>query len=289
MSRLPRVLITGSRGFIGSSLTENLRAAGYEVWEITRSHPHEEYAVSADLLDPQQTYNAFRKIPCCPVVLHAAALAHGQNPPAGESCFSANTKITRNILAALDQQHTAHFIFLSSVAVYGEDRRHKAVSVHDDTFPATEYGKSKLQSENDLLQSSIESLDILRLAPVFDSEHLSDVRKRVFLPGSSFIKMKMYPPPQYSLCHIKTILETVSNLLVNLHDKKKVRNLSDRKAYSQNEIRAWFSGREIPFPVLLASPCYVVMRLAGVRGYALRCLYWKLCKSNIYLNNMKEL
>ena len=244
-----RVLITGINGFIGKALNRKISSVGYDVWGIDVLPSEQNNILAVDLLNLKEVVIAANKIPPCSVLIHAAALAHNQKPPEGETVITINVRITKNILEAFGDK-IQHMVFLSSVAVYGEDRRYRPVSVGDELRPSTEYGISKIMTENLVLKSNINSCDILRFAPVFDENHMTDIRKRVFLPGFSSIKISIKPSPKYSLISVKTVVKNVLKILSKDTKGKNIYNISDSKPYNQNDLTKWFIGREISIPVL---------------------------------------
>ena len=281
-----RVLITGINGFIGNSLSEMIRNSGYDVWGIDISSGHDNQIIGVNLLDRNKVAEVSQKIPQCSVLIHTAALAHGQKPPKGETVLSTNLKITENVLEILGKGIT-EIIFFSSVAVYGEDNRNNPVFVTDTLRPSTDYGRSKIICENHVRQSGINKYIILRLAPVYDQKHMVDIRKRVFLPGCSSVKMLIQPPPQYSLTNIDTVVQTVLKILKKRDNYGGIYNISDLRLYNQQELAKWFPGIEITFPVILTKPFYwLTYFLPKKYGYRIRCLYWKLFHSNIYEVNI---
>ena len=279
---MQRVLITGINGFIGQALSQAIRANGYEVWGIGVTPDLDRHVIGANLLNLQEVLKVANKLPPCSVLIHAAALAHNQKPPSGETVITINVRIMENVLKAFSEK-IQHMVFLSSVAVYGEDRRHGPVSVNDELRPSTEYGISKIMSENLILKSNISNCDILRIAPVFDENHMVDIRKRVFLPGFSLIKIIIKPSPEYSLTRVQTVVKNVLNILSKDTNRKSIYNISDSKPYNQNDLTKWFIGRGISFPVILFKPFYWLTYLLPKKyGYKIRCYYWKLFRSNIY-------
>ena len=286
MSNKYRVLITGINGFIGQALSKAIRADGYDVWGIDIASDHDRQVIGVNLLDRDEVSEVYNKIPQCSVLIHTAALAHGQKPPKGETVITTNLKITDNVLEFFGKR-TAHIIFLSSVAVYGEENRNKPVVISDTLRPSTDYGKSKLICEEHVLGSDIKNCTILRLAPVYDQKHMLDIRKRVFLPGLPSIKMIIKPSPQYSLTSIDTLVKSVTSILSLKPDKQNIYNISDSETYNQRELTTWFSGKEITFPVILTKPFYWLTYLLPKKyGYKIRCFYWKLFRSNIYEVNI---
>ena len=280
-----RVLITGCHGFIGRACSGALREAGYDVWGLDCIPPEGPQTVQADLQKLEEVRKGIAAVPPFSVLIHTAAIAHGQRLPQGESCFGLNTRMTENLLSALGQRDP-RLIFLSSVAVYGEDRRGDPISVGDVPRPATEYGKGKLRCEENVQGSHLTHCEILRLAPVYDPKHMKDVMKRVFLPGLPFVKMRWKPVPQYSLCHVNTVSAAVLSLLRQDPCGSRVFNVADPAPYSQTELGSWFSGNAFPFWSGFMRPLYwSSFLLPARRGYALRCLYWKLFQSNTYLSD----
>ena len=278
-----RVLITGHLGFVGSVVARNLRAAGYDVWGIDRRTDNNDQSLVANLLDSQQTSEAISKIHDVHVLIHMAALAHGEKPPPNYSIFDFNVSITKNIIDSIGET-MPHMIFLSSVAVYGEDDRPLPVSVDATPRPATEYGHSKLVCENLVLNSHLTKCDILRMAPVYDNKHLQDVSKRVYLPGLRRIKMRISPQPYYSLCHVNRIGDVIQECILRSGSDGRILHVADTDPYIQHELVKWFKGITIPFPVIFARPLYLLGRMIpGAKGYAIRCLFSKLFLSNVYV------
>ena len=93
----------------------------------------------------------------------------------------------------------------------------------------------------------------------------------------------MIPSPKYSFTHIDTVKKVIIRFIKNPQNGKSIYNISDKNLYYQNKLLDWFFGYTIPLPVVLISPIYFIFSLIpGNKGYALRCLYWKFFKSNIY-------
>ncbi len=286
MAKRSRILITGSEGFIGTSLKHAL-AEEYDVWGLDCIDSGSSQVIKADLRDLAETCQAIRACSPFSVLIHTAAFAHGQPANLKDSCFRINTEMTKNVLSAVAELDI-RFVFLSSVAVYGEDRRFMPVSTNDDLRPSTDYGNSKLHCERLILQSGIKHCDILRLTPVYDESHLNDIRKRVYLPGPFKAKWRFWPAPYYSLCHVRTVGECIIRTLRQPSCGHMIQNVADPKPYSQNELLSWFPGRSIPLPTFIVGPLYYVMSLLPRRTcYSYRCMYWKLYHSNTYMTDIQ--
>ena len=72
-----------------------------------------------------------------------------------------------------------HWIFLSSISVYGDLHSESAIQLERFPKPSDSYGVGKLHDES-LFVSECDHLDILRLMPVYDSQNLQDIRKESF-------------------------------------------------------------------------------------------------------------
>jgi UDP-glucose 4-epimerase len=277
-----RVLVTGSEGFIGKVICQNLEEAGHEVWGLDRTCSTAPNRRQADLLDGGQVDRAIASIPPCDAVIHAAAVAHEEKLPGGQTRVDVNTATTNKLLHAL-KGGDPHFIFLSSVAVYGEAGRSGTVFADASLHPSSDYGRSKQLCEQSILATAFSRCDILRCTPVFDESHLKDLRKRVCLPGLKKLKMRFSPAPRYSLCHVKTLAKTILEILEHPIAGRRVRNVADARPYGQHELLEWFPGRAWPLPILLFEPFYALaFLLPPGLGYKIRCLYCKLFRSNVY-------
>lgn len=142
-----RALVTGATGLLGQALVRSLCADGVAVRVLLR---HSQAAaeglgldvVMGDLRSPETLAPAVEGVDC---VFHCAGLMH---PPAGQEheLAAVNTAGT----AALAQQASAagvtRFVFVSSVAVYGEG---PLIDIDEDhaTEPEGAYGRSKLEAE----------------------------------------------------------------------------------------------------------------------------------------------
>lgn len=281
MDESKRILLTGITGFVGQALCDALRKAGCEVWGISRRKTGDKNIVQGDLMSPESTVQALGAIPRCETVIHAAALAHaGKNQSDGNYLFI-NKTMTENLTENI-RAHDPHFIFLSSVSVYGEDKKRVPVKVDAPLKPANDYGKSKLICEK-IVQSKLTRHHILRLAPVYDEHNKTDIKKRVYLPGQEMFKLLLIPAPRYSFCHIDTVCRTIMDLLGKKEQPPAILNVADPVVYDQNTLSKQFRGISIPCPVgWMMLLYYLLAFLPEYQRHKTRSLFWKLFKDNIY-------
>lgn len=129
---MTKVLVTGADGFIGSHLTEQLVAAGYDVRATALYNSFNQYgwldSVSPDILgnvdlvstDIRDPFAMRQLVQGCDVVLHLAALiAIPYSYVAPQSYVETNVTGTLNLLEAAKAEGVAHFVHTSTSEVYG--------------------------------------------------------------------------------------------------------------------------------------------------------------------------
>jgi nucleoside-diphosphate-sugar epimerase len=172
MANQPRtVLVTGGTGFVGSHLVERLLSLGYTVRCLLRypdkrrwlTHLPIEVA-PGDITIPETLPQAMQGVDA---VVHAAALLKAKS---SEEFHRFNVQGTRNLLEACAKAPTPprRFVYLSSVAAAGPAPPDRSITASDSPHPITNYGKSKLQSEQEVagFKDAVETV-IIRPSAVF--------------------------------------------------------------------------------------------------------------------------
>jgi dTDP-L-rhamnose 4-epimerase len=116
-----RILVTGSAGFIGSHVTEVLRAAGHEVTELDCLLPAAHGGagpVSGDVRDPDTVRSALRGVDA--VCHQAAMVGMGVDMADAPSFVSCNDLGTAVLLAQMAAAGVTRLVLASSMVVYGE-------------------------------------------------------------------------------------------------------------------------------------------------------------------------
>lgn len=83
-------------------------------------------------------------------VLHLGALVHQPNIAKAEEYMQANVENTIALAERSKEQGVRHFIFMSSVKVYGEESKGSCFTEDSRCMPVDVYGKSKLEAEKAL-------------------------------------------------------------------------------------------------------------------------------------------
>lgn len=141
-----RVLVTGSEGFTGRYLVDELERAGYEVIGLGSHASTAPGYFQADLTDPEGLRSALAKAQP-DVVIHLAALAYvGHGDP--NAFYRVNLMGTRNLLEAIAASgRTPESVLLASSAnVYGNQAEGE-LSELASPAPANDYAVSKLAME----------------------------------------------------------------------------------------------------------------------------------------------
>jgi nucleoside-diphosphate-sugar epimerase len=282
-----RIVVFGSGGFIGTQLLKTLRQADFDVWGITRHSNNDTNTLCADLLDQKATEQVFQKLGKVDVVIHLAALSNGAKPPVGYTLESVNITITKNIINAVNNIN--HFIYFSSISVYGEDGRNSIVKPTDELRPASLYGIGKKECEKMIIENNYPITNIFRPAPVYSEKNLRNISMRVYFPYTK-IKIKIIPSPSYSFCHVDRACNIVLQTILNEKQGNFVTNLADKTPHFQISLIDQFPGLAIPVFSVIFLPFYWLFKIIpGIKGYKLRCLWRKLFSSCLYDSTTAEL
>ncbi len=164
MSSDSPILVTGSKGFIGSALVKTLRR-GREARPLDLLEPPD--AGRGDVRDPATLHSALQG---CSGIVHLAAVSRvrwAEDDPA--LCRATNIGGTRQLLrAAADARPRPWLLLASSREVYGQP---KQLPVHESAplRPLNCYGRSKLEAERLTLEARLVGLRtaVVRLTNVY--------------------------------------------------------------------------------------------------------------------------
>jgi len=149
---MPKVLVTGGAGYIGSNTAQLLVRRGYRIVvvdDLSRGHQHNaggfpfhrlnvlDTAALADLLVREQVDA---------VVHFAAYISVGESTEKPALYFANNSGGTLSLLNAMAQAQVKHLVFSSTAAVYGTPA---LVPIPEDApfAPVSPYGESKVMVE----------------------------------------------------------------------------------------------------------------------------------------------
>ena len=144
-----KLLVTGGTGFIGSHLIDRLVGAGHSVLvpvrrgsNIKRLPSHGVNTSEVNLLNPADVKGLLKGVD---IVFHLASVRGSGWAYTDEQVWNANVGITENLLRASDDK-LKHFIYISSVSVYGHFEDGPA-DENRPCSPVNRYGRTKYEAE----------------------------------------------------------------------------------------------------------------------------------------------
>lgn len=163
-----RILITGSKGLIGSALECSLKSRGMNVSgiDIGWEKGHLEHG---DILDKSLMLDLAQE---CDGIVHLAAISRvviGEKNP--DLCWTTNVEGTSGIIeAVLKSKRKPWLLYASSREVYGQ-KNHLPVQESAPLEPVNIYGRSKAAAEKSVLEARKKGLRaaIVRYSNVYGS------------------------------------------------------------------------------------------------------------------------
>ncbi|MCT7566360.1 NAD-dependent epimerase/dehydratase family protein [Aliarcobacter butzleri] len=128
-----KILITGSTGYLGNSFIN----------QFGNKYTFEKFSLLNQKIEDIKLDNI-------DAILHCAALVHQKVEHSYEKYHDINVEYPLKLAKLAKQNGVKQFVFISTIAVYGEDE--KKLDENTICNPTTPYGKSKLEAEKELLK-----------------------------------------------------------------------------------------------------------------------------------------
>ena len=271
------VWITGANGLIGRNLCRKLSSS----YEITALDLKGDEAVSntfksilIDLTDSDQLKSHLNQPP--KIIIHCAGIAHQKIGAVDAATYmSVNSEATENLAeTAATKNPDLHFIFLSTISVYGETDLIQPVSEDAQYKPSSDYAFSKLNAEKGLIKlyekGVLRKLTILRLAPVYDYEFGLNLERRVFAPKKmAYVKFGAGSQTLSALAR-PNLVEFVDYLLKQEGNENfmQIINVCDETPYTFHEIIHTFKNSGIyPYRLTIPIPLPAVKTATRIAGF----------------------
>lgn len=149
------ILITGTNSYIGTNLEM-----------ILNRSPHKYKVDTVDMRNQEWKNTDFSQFD---VIFHVAAIVHKKEDPNMEKAyFEINTDLALEVAKIAKESGVNQFIFMSTMAVYGEEGeigKDVVIDINTPPNPKTFYAKSKLEAEKQLDKFSGEKFKISIVRP----------------------------------------------------------------------------------------------------------------------------
>lgn len=151
-----KIIVTGKHGYLSNKIADFLNRQGHDVRKVSIRGMVE----TCDYLDSE-------------VIIHVAGLVSSEDV---NQFYEINTKKTQELFDIAERNHIKHFIYISSMAVYGlqtQKMYDNSITLQTSTDSCTDYGKSKLLAEQKIVECAQETKwTILRVPSLYDENKM---------------------------------------------------------------------------------------------------------------------
>ncbi|MCK5898788.1 MAG: NAD-dependent epimerase/dehydratase family protein [Methylococcales bacterium] len=263
------VLVTGSNGFIGQVLSQELQALGFSVKNLVRTKTAKIPNQLVLDLTAEWSFN-----PCDGVdtVFHLAGKAHAlaEVTQDNDEYQKINTEATEKLLNAAQQAGVQQFIYFSSVKAIGDSElRQDETSTLAAESP---YGQSKLAAEKLVLKENyVPHPVVIRPCMVYGNSHKGNLPKMI-----QAIARGVFPPlpevnNQRSMVHVNDVVSAALLAAEKSKAAKQIYIVSDGEGYSSRQLYEWICyALKKPIPSLTI-PLIMMEILAKIGDVIGRC------------------
>jgi nucleoside-diphosphate-sugar epimerase len=265
-----RVLVSGSTGFLGRHLLDELAERGYEAVCLVRPETDTRILdgrpvirAAADYSDPAALHRAIAGVR---YVFHLGAVLCGNHE---QAFFRGNVEATQQLAGAcLKVAPPPRFIFASSIAAAGPSRNGVGKSETDPCEPVSAYGRSKLLAERALvaLRPGL-SLVIVRLP------NLLGLGQQQLRTTMSLVRSRIVPIPggrhrKTSICFAQDAARALLLVAESSPGLGEVYYATDGRSYSWRDLVEPLARVLAPGPVLRVRTPMLVAIAALIQTWA---------------------
>lgn len=248
------ILITGGAGYIGSMLANKLLYEGYKVQVLDSlifggdsllhfyGHPNFKF-VKEDIRNIENIPNILDNVD---VVVHLAAIV-GEHlcRKIPDIAYEINQTATKKLLAVCKDKQVKRFIFSSTCSNYGVVGDQTYADENSPLNPISLYSKTKVESENYILDSTNQDLcsTVLRFATVYGLSQrmrFDLLLHELLIDAITKNKISLYGSSSWRpLIHIQDVVDAIFLVLKSPEDKikKTVFNVGNsRENYTKLEL-----------------------------------------------------
>lgn len=198
-----KLMITGASGFIGTNFIEKYK----DEFKI----------IPVCLIENKPEDLDYTGVDC---ILHLAALVHQMNGATEEKYFEINTELTKRLANKAKEAGVGHFVFYSTVKVYGYDgdlqNPNFILDENSSCTPNDPYGKSKYEAEKFLktLQNDDFKVGVIRPPMVYGAGVKGNMLSLIKLVDKCPILPFNYNEFKRSIVYIDNLLEITKRMIV---------------------------------------------------------------------------
>jgi len=240
-----KILITGANGCIGNVLVKQLIDSGHEITALAIDANDTDKIkkfdnlkiVLSDICNKEQIEEIFFESHF-QVVIHLAGIVH-KSEATLKQCMAVNCEATSHLFELSKKYNVAQFVFASTVAIYGDD----CVDVLDEASPArpqTPYAISKYKAEEYIERNHFNSIKytIIRPATVYGKYDKGNVNKLFKIVKKGIVPVIGDGTNIKSFVYVENLVNGIIKTLMNPVAYNEIFIISDKKAYSVNEVVA---------------------------------------------------
>ena len=278
---MEKVLILGASGILGKQIFQAFKST-YNLSGVARKGDFKEnYFTALDLIESEKVNFFVKKSKVYDCIIFLVGLAHkkGRNKDFDEF-YNTNFLTLKNLVSCLEKEKKlpSKIIFASTISVYGEKMKTNVYYENAKKTPFSPYAITKRKAEKYLQKNYPKQSYILRLAPVYSSNFILNIKRRTKLFS---INYKVGNGSQkLSLCNINNIL-TVVEAIIGGKIPAGVYNIADKCEYHYTDLLKYVNARsKITIPSTLIWILYYFGKNTG--SHFLRENSVKLLSNNIY-------
>lgn len=233
-----KVLVTGGAGFIGTHLCRLLKNIGWDIRIldiVPQADKDREYEYfQGDIRSEKDVENAVKSVD---LIIHLAAKHHDFGI-SREEFYSVNEFGMTVLLKYAALNNVNKFIFLSSVAVYGDQMN--PTTEMTVPLPSNDYGGSKLAGEKVLKEwaadGSGRTAVIIRPAMIFGPDNLANMYNLIKQISRNFYVQVGNGQNIKSIAYVGNFIEAVIFLIGQEHSNVNIYNYADEPHLKTKEL-----------------------------------------------------
>ena len=256
------LMITGASGFIGSNFIKK-------------------YENDYNIIPVCLIKNKPEDLDCTEVdaILHLAALVHQMKGASEEKYFEVNTELTRKLAINAKEKGIKHFVFYSTVAVWGTHgyfEHDKVITLKTPLNPLTPYAKSKYEAEDILneLKSDNFKISILRPPMVYGKDCPGNMKRLEKLVDILSILPFGNDENRRTIVHVDKLLDETNKIIQN--EKEGIFIPRDEKDSSIKDILEYIFREKNKKKILIKLPKIGIKVLYKIKPKIIESLYGSL-------------